>query len=65
MFDQDPNEQANISGADFAIMCDEIKKLKAQRDYLLVALDEIASRSYDAGAVIDAKAAIAKVKDAA
>ncbi|MES2942957.1 MAG: hypothetical protein V4772_08840 [Pseudomonadota bacterium] len=29
-FDQDPNEQANISGADFAIMCDEMKSLKAR-----------------------------------
>lgn len=29
MFEQDPNEQANISGADFAIMCDEMAKLRA------------------------------------
>lgn len=28
-FDQDPNEQANISGSDFAVMCDEMSKLKA------------------------------------
>lgn len=29
-FDQDPNEQANISAADFAIMCDEMKALRAE-----------------------------------
>lgn len=29
-FDQDPNEQANISGADLAILIDEIKELKRQ-----------------------------------
>lgn len=29
-FDQDPNEQANISGADLAIMCDEITALKIE-----------------------------------
>ena len=29
-FDQDPNEQANISGADLATMIDEIKQLKDQ-----------------------------------
>ena len=28
MFDQDPNEQANISGADLAIMCDRITELE-------------------------------------
>jgi hypothetical protein len=27
-FDQDPSEHANISGADFAAMCDEMSKLK-------------------------------------
>ncbi len=27
-FDQDPYEQANISAADFAMMCDEMKELK-------------------------------------
>ncbi len=35
MFDQDPYEQANISAADFAMMCDEMKNLKEQRDELL------------------------------
>lgn len=29
-FDQDPNEQANISGADLAILVDELKSLRAQ-----------------------------------
>lgn len=29
-FDQDPNEQANISGADLAILVDELKALRAQ-----------------------------------
>lgn len=28
--ESDPNEQANISGADFAIMCDEIKALQSE-----------------------------------
>lgn len=28
-FDQDPNEQANISGADLAMMVDEMQKQKA------------------------------------
>ena len=31
-FDQDPNEQANVSAADFAMMCDEMKRLKEERD---------------------------------
>lgn len=30
MFDQDPNEQANISGADFAMMVDEMNQLRQQ-----------------------------------
>lgn len=29
-FDQDQNEQANISGADLAILLDELKELKQQ-----------------------------------
>ena len=29
-FEQDPNESANISGADFAQMCDEMKSLRAE-----------------------------------
>lgn len=28
-FDQDPNEQANISGADLAILIDELKEAQA------------------------------------
>lgn len=31
-FDQDPNEQANISGADLAIMVDGLKSVTGQRD---------------------------------
>ncbi len=37
MFDQDPNEQANISGADFALMVDELKQVTKQRDELMAA----------------------------
>jgi hypothetical protein len=37
-FDQDPGEQANISAADFAIMCDELKHIRSERDELLNAL---------------------------
>lgn len=33
-FDQDPNEQANISGADLAIMVDEMQKQKVLIDQL-------------------------------
>ena len=33
-FDQDPNETAQISGSDFAQMCDEMKQLRAERDAL-------------------------------
>lgn len=29
-FDQDPNESAQISGSDFAQMCDEIKRLRTE-----------------------------------
>ena len=32
MIDQDPNETAQISGSDFAQMCDEMKQLRAERD---------------------------------
>lgn len=65
-FDQDPGEQANISGADLAIMCDEIVTLKQQRDDLLEALEKIAEvcNGYDleAGwACKHARAAITKV----
>jgi hypothetical protein len=34
MIDQDPNETAQISGSDFAQMCDEMKQLRAERDAL-------------------------------
>lgn len=34
-FEQDPNEQANISGADLALMVDEIKRLKEERTILI------------------------------
>ena len=37
-FDQDPNEQAQISGADFALMCEEMKQLKALNSELAHAL---------------------------
>jgi SMC interacting uncharacterized protein involved in chromosome segregation len=29
-FEQDPNENAQISGSDFAQMCDEMKQLRAE-----------------------------------
>jgi hypothetical protein len=32
MFDQDPYEQANISGSDFAMFCNEMKELKGIKD---------------------------------
>jgi hypothetical protein len=38
-FDQVPNEQAQISGADFAIMCDEIRQLKAENIALKLSLE--------------------------
>ena len=34
-FDQDPNESVTISGSDFAEMCDEIKKLTENQNYLI------------------------------
>lgn len=37
-FDQDPNEQANISGADLAMLVDENRILEEQRDKLRTAL---------------------------
>jgi len=40
-FDQDPYESVTISGSDFAEMCDEIKRLTAQKDDLLAALEEM------------------------
>lgn len=49
MIDQDPNETAQISGSDFAQMCDEMKQLRAEladerakkSDALIAAVDEI------------------------
>ena len=38
-FDQDPNEQAQVSAADFDMMCDEMKELRKQRDKLLDVLE--------------------------
>lgn len=40
-FDQDPHESVTISGSDFAEMCDEIKRLTAQKDDLLAVLEEM------------------------
>lgn len=37
-FDQDPGEQAQVSAADFDMMCDEMKELRRQRNVLLAAL---------------------------
>ena len=42
-FDLDPGEQANISGADFAIMCDELAALRAEN----ASLKEVISLSED------------------
>ena len=49
MTDQDPNETAQISGSDFAQMCDEMKQLRAaladerakKSDALIAAVDDI------------------------
>ena len=49
MIDQDPNETAQISGSDFAQMCDEMKLLRAEladerakkSDALIAAVDDI------------------------
>ena len=49
MTDQDPNETAQISGSDFAQMCDEMKQLRAEladerakkSDALIAAVDDI------------------------
>lgn len=37
-FDQDPSEQANISGADLAQLVDELETTRRQRDNLQAAL---------------------------
>jgi hypothetical protein len=39
MFGQYPNEQANISGADFAIMCDEMERLRADHASIVAAYE--------------------------
>lgn len=41
--EQDPNEQANISGADLAIMVDELNALKAQVNELRKVLQTLVS----------------------
>ena len=41
-FDQDHREQANISGADFAFMCDEFKRLKAINAELIASCEAFA-----------------------
>lgn len=38
-FDQDPNEQANISGADLAILIDELKMALAENEELKLELE--------------------------
>jgi len=53
-FDQDPNEQADVSGADLAVMIDEIKTLQAlvaERDTEIVRLNALrvsAAKNHDA-----------------
>lgn len=42
-FDQDPNESVTISGSDFAEMCDEIKKLTENQNYLIRTLNTVAT----------------------
>ena len=42
-FDQDPYESVTISCSDFAEMCDEIKRLTAQKDDLICVLDKAAT----------------------
>jgi hypothetical protein len=54
-FDQDPNEQAQISGADFAAMCDEIKYLHKRNSELEGELMQIRERKkISVGAMVDA-----------
>ena len=63
-FDQDPNEQANISGADLAVLVD-------QRNDLLEALQraatcmEMAKLPFMTAALTQARAAIAKATGSA
>lgn len=43
-FDFDPQEQANISAADFEIMCDEMRTLREQAGKLAEALRRVCTR---------------------
>jgi hypothetical protein len=66
-FDDDPNDQARISGADFSMMCDEMKQLKRSNADLLEALERLrdaekAPRSEWKLAIANADIAIAKAK---
>jgi len=68
-FDEDPNEQANISAADLAQMIDEIHRVKTERADLLAALEDCISHVPVSGllwhgreVMIKARAGIAKVK---
>ena len=68
-FDQDPNETAQISGSDFAQMCDEMKQLRAERDALRAALqlirDEESSDGRLSNCIRIARAALATSAPAA
>ena len=64
-FDQDPNEMAQISGSDFAQMCDEMKQLRAERDALAKERDEnhaIATGLQRALSAVDAELADERAK---
>jgi len=64
-FDLDPGEQAQISGGDFAQMCDEMKALKQSNTELLEALQPFANYACDPPCDCHnriARAAIAKAK---
>ena len=50
-FEQDPSEQANISGADLAVLVDDLRAARLQRDRLLAALKwvvHLSDRKHDA-----------------
>lgn len=57
-FDQDPNEQANISGADLAIMCDEINALRAEVARLTATAPQSNAQGSDRQLLEDAALAI-------
>ena len=67
MIDQDPNETAQISGSDFAQMCDEMKQLRAERDRPLSELADERAKKSDAliAAVDDIERLTAERDDAA